>query len=63
MKNQNLPDEQQLRAIYLIENWFYSKGGFRKSCQDGTIKAVKRKIGEDVLYVVLHAGSELGFVT
>lgn len=60
--NQALPVEQQLQPIYLDETWFYSKSGFRKSWQDGTIKAVKHKTGEGLRYVVLHAGSESGFV-
>lgn len=59
-KNEN--DSHRLLPVYLDETWIFSKGGFRKSWQDGTDKAVRKKSGEGVRYIVLHAGSENGFI-
>ncbi|XP_050506224.1 uncharacterized protein LOC126884326 [Diabrotica virgifera virgifera] len=51
-----------LKPVFLDETWICRKGGFRKSWQDGSSYAVRKKIGEGVRYIVLHAGSENGFI-
>lgn len=50
------------KPVVLDETWIYSKGAFRRSWQDGTTETVRKKSGEGVRYIVLHAGSDEGFV-
>ncbi|XP_072398916.1 uncharacterized protein [Diabrotica undecimpunctata] len=51
-----------LKPVFLDETWIFSKGGFRKSWQDGSVNAVRKKNGEGVRYIILNAGSENGFI-
>lgn len=40
----------------------FTLGAFRRSWQDDSLKTVRKKSGEGVRYIILHAGSEDGFV-
>ena len=59
-KNRN--DPFSLKPVVLDETWIFSKGAFRKSWQDDSLKTVRKKTGEGARYIVLHAGTENGFV-
>ncbi|XP_072403344.1 uncharacterized protein [Diabrotica undecimpunctata] len=59
---ENEMDGYPFKPVFLDETWIFSKGGFRKSWQDGSSYAVRKKSGEGVRYIVLHAGSENGFI-
>lgn len=59
---ENQKDHFSLKPVVLDETWIFSKGAFRKSWQDESLQTVRKKTGEGVRYIVLHAGSEDGFV-
>ncbi|XP_030757761.1 uncharacterized protein LOC115883532 [Sitophilus oryzae] len=59
---ENQISDCSFRPVFLDETWIYSKGGFKKSWQDGSLQTVRKTSGEGVRYIVLHAGSEDGFV-
>ncbi|KAJ8914887.1 hypothetical protein NQ315_014900 [Exocentrus adspersus] len=59
----NLTSENPLQCVYLDETWIYSKGSFKRTWQDNSIKSC-RKGHEDTgkRFIVLHAGTKHGFV-
>lgn len=58
--NENSPFA--LKPVVLDETWIYSKGAFRRSWQDDTLNTIRKKTSEGVRYIILHAGSDEGFV-
>lgn len=48
--------------VFIDETWVYSKGGCRKSWQDGQSGSTSKKKGDGCRYIVLHAGNENGFI-
>jgi hypothetical protein len=53
---------QLYQPVVLEETWVFSKGGNRKSWQDGSMATTSKKTGDGCRYIVLHAGKEDGFV-
>ncbi|KAJ3634687.1 hypothetical protein MTP99_007633 [Tenebrio molitor] len=53
---------QLYQPVVLDETWVFSKGGNRKSWQDGSMATTSKKTGDGCRYIVLHAGNEDGFV-
>jgi hypothetical protein len=53
---------QLYQPVVLDETWVFSKGGNRKSWQDGSMATTSKKTGDGCRYIVLHAGKEDGFV-
>lgn len=50
------------KPVFLDETWIYSKGGNRKSWQDGTKATSSTKTGDGDRYIIVHAGSNEGFI-
>ncbi|XP_030760840.1 uncharacterized protein LOC115885944 isoform X2 [Sitophilus oryzae] len=45
---ENQISDCSFRPVFLDETWIYSKGGFRKSWQDGSLQTVRKTSGEGV---------------
>ncbi|KAK4885544.1 hypothetical protein RN001_001815 [Aquatica leii] len=48
--------------VYLDETWIFAKGSNKRIWQDSSSKCFKNLGGEGKRYIVLHAGTEDGFV-
>lgn len=62
MENRNLPPELQKEIIYLDERYIHSSYKLKKCWQSVDIKGVKQNIAKGKRYIIVHAGSEKGFV-
>ncbi|KAJ8914403.1 hypothetical protein NQ315_017497 [Exocentrus adspersus] len=59
----NLTTENPLQCVYLDETWIYSKGSFKRTWQDNSIKSCRKEHeGTGKRFIILHAGSKHGFV-
>lgn len=60
---ENLNSPHPLQVVFMDETWIYSKGNPGKSWQDSNIRSVKKPEGyEGKRFIVVNAGSKLGFV-
>lgn len=59
MENRNLPPELQKEIIYVDESYIHFSYKLKKSVD---IKGVKQNIAKGKRYIIVHAGSEKGFV-
>ncbi|XP_050516194.1 uncharacterized protein LOC126891059 [Diabrotica virgifera virgifera] len=51
----------KMPLIFLDETWIFSSGSVR-SWQDGTNEGIRKRTGDGMRYIILHAGSENGFI-
>ncbi|KAJ8913801.1 hypothetical protein NQ315_002707 [Exocentrus adspersus] len=59
----NLTNENPLQCVYLDETCIYSKGSFKRTWQDNSIKSYRKgHEGTGKRFIVLHAGTKHGFV-
>lgn len=62
MENRMLPEELQKNIIYLDESYVHSSYKLKKCWQSVNISGVKQNIAKGKRYIIVHAGSEKGFV-
>ncbi|KAH9644942.1 hypothetical protein HF086_010150 [Spodoptera exigua] len=62
MDNRNLPQELQKQIIYLDESYIHSSYKLKKCWQSVDVSGVKHNISKGKRYIIVHAGSEKGFV-
>nr|XP_049694765.1 uncharacterized protein LOC126054218 isoform X1 [Helicoverpa armigera] len=62
MENRNLPLELQKEIIYLDESYIHSSYKLKKCWQSVDVSGVKHNISKGKRYIIVHAGSEKGFV-
>ncbi|KAJ8913779.1 hypothetical protein NQ315_002685 [Exocentrus adspersus] len=59
----NLTSKNPLQCVYLDETWIYSKGSFKRTLQDNSIKSCRKgHEGTGKRFIVFHAGTKHGFV-
>jgi hypothetical protein len=50
--------------VFLVETWVYANGSESKIWRDGTSQSVKKRgLTTSTRYIILHAGTQNGFVS
>ncbi|CAH2102478.1 unnamed protein product [Euphydryas editha] len=62
MKNRDLLVELQKDIIYIDESYIYESYKVKKCCQFINIEGVQQNVSKGKRYIIVHAGSEKGFV-
>lgn len=62
MDNRNLPQELQKQIIFLDESYVHSSYKLKKCWQSIEVSGVRHNISKGKRYIIVHAGSEKGFV-
>lgn len=62
MENRNLPEELQKDIIYLDESYIHSSYKVKRCWQSKETVGVTQDISKGKRWIIVHAGSEKGFV-
>ncbi|XP_026738814.1 uncharacterized protein LOC113501772 isoform X2 [Trichoplusia ni] len=62
IENRNLPDDLRKDIIYLDESYVHTSYKLKKCWQSIDIHGIKENVSKGKRYIIIHAGSENGFV-
>ncbi|XP_060808703.1 uncharacterized protein LOC132903751 [Amyelois transitella] len=62
LDNRNLPEELRKNIIYLDESYVHASYKLKKCWQSMDVSGIKENVSKGKRYIIVHAGSEKGFV-
>ncbi|CAH0729134.1 unnamed protein product, partial [Brenthis ino] len=62
LNNRNLPEELRKEVIYLDESYVHQSYKLEKCWQSIHVPGIKQNISKGKRYIIIHAGSEKGFI-